>query len=477
MRLSPSCVAAVACLVAVPALAADFDWQVVTGTSARGMEHEVNRWARLGYAAQAVVLDAPGPTIALAVDRESRRRQPPAEYRVLEPRDAGEVPRLGGVGFRLRAIGKARTGPAIAVFERDGGARDYQSLQAPPGADVEPLLARASADGYHVVGAVGDAGSEWLILERQERGDAGARESRVLSAPDVEALEVAVNDLASAGYACDAAWNRPAKGLSMFKPGTLMAVVSRRRGVTTPAAHVRVEKERRPSASGRFVAAVPYRNGLAFVIEQARETDYSVKEVTFPAPSAKRSWYDDTWLDRLDGQWWDPLVAAWAIRSGNDVTSWVGLSRREPMPRSTPATVSRKEADAIAVPVGAKALPRGGGEPGDAYRAHLAAVTRGDLPGAKALWTGEQRAGWDRRVKQFKAPLGMGFSEKDLFASLKDDVPTDPTVLGGWIDADKARLRVEGTYEGARSVSDVDLVREAGAWKIAAQQPWKPLGR
>ncbi len=123
-----------------------------------------------------------------------------------------------------------------------------------------------------------------------------------------------------------------------------------------------------------------------------------------------------------------------------------------------------------------QALPRGGAEPGDAYRAHLDAITRRDLAGAKALWTGRQRAGWDENVKRFKAPLGMGFSEKDLFKSMAERMATDQTVLGGWINGDRATIRIEGTYDGTRAVADIDLTREAGTWKIAEQHRWQAVG-
>lgn len=179
----------------------------------------------------------------------------------------------------------------------------------------------------------------------------------------------------------------------------------------------------------------------------------------------------------MRSQWWDPIQAAWAITSSGKVTSWVGLIRREPILRSSGTTVSRRDAEAVTVPAGAKALPRGGGEPGDAYRAHLSAVTRGDIAGARALWTGAQLANWEKRVKQFKAPLGLGFSEKELFESLQKDLPTDPVIHGGWIDGDRARLRVEGTCEGTRAVADVDLARAGGAWRISEQQAWQPIGK
>jgi hypothetical protein len=489
MRLPAIALAAMLCTQTGPAAAADLDWQVVTGHSASYIERQVQRWASTGYRVQAVVADAPEATIVLAGEARLFRKMPAvAEYRVLDPGDAARVQALGAEGFVLRAIGRGRTGPALAVFERSvtarNAARDYRSVQVAPAADVQAPLEAAAADGYRVVGALGDTGSEWLILERESASNpkesasknAAARESRVIAAPDVEKLEGDINRLASEGFECDAVWNRPPKGLALFKGGTLTAALSRRRGVASPAAHVTIDRGRQPSQSGRLIALVPYRNSFVFVIRRASQSDYSIKEVLFPDRDAKSSWLDEGLLEKLRGQWWSPIDLAWAITSSGKVTSWVGLERRETINRYGSSTaLTRRDAETIPVPAGARALPNGGGEPGDAYRAFLAAIARGDLPGTKALWTGPQRASWEKRVKDFKAPLGMGFSEKDLFKSMREGMATDPAILGGWVDTDRAQIRLEATTDGTRAVADIDLVREAGIWKISQQHSWKPL--
>jgi hypothetical protein len=472
-------------LLVLPVVAADFDWQIVSGLSTDYLEREVQRMAANGYRVQAIVADTANPTIVVAREGGGlfRRGVPAsAEYRLLDPRDAAGIPALGAEGFTLRALGKARNGPALAIFERmlagKKAPHDYRSVQAAPAAPLDPLLTPVAAEGYRVIASIGDTGSEWVIVER-EANNGGAREARVLTAPDVEKLEEQINNLASEGFGCDAVWNRPPKGLALFKGGTLMAALSRRRGSTSPAAHVKIDKGERPYETGQLLSVVPYRNKFAFVVKRASSGDYSVKEVTFPDRAAKRSssWLDDPILERLRGQWWNPIELAWEISSGNEVKSWVGVERREPVARfSSSSTVTRGEADKIAVPAGAKALPRGGGEPGDAYRAHLDAIARENLAGAKALWTGRQRASWDENVKRFKAPLGMGFSEKDLFKSMKERMATDQTVLGGWINGDRATIRIEGTYDGTRAVADIDLAREAGTWKITEQHRWQAVG-
>ena len=80
-----------------------------------------------------------------------------------------------------------------------------------------------------------------------------------------------------------------------------MAALSRRRGSTSPAAHVKIEKGERPYESGQLLSVVPYRNKFAFVVKRAGSSDYSVKEVTFPDSDAKRasSWLEEPILERL----------------------------------------------------------------------------------------------------------------------------------------------------------------------------------
>src|SRR5262245_28590970 len=113
--------AAVLCALTSPPLAAaDFDWQVVTGVNTDYIESQIQRWAGSGYRVQAIVADAPAPTVVLARDGPMFRRMPPsAEYRVLDPRDSARVPALGAEGFRLRAMARARSGHALAIFERN----------------------------------------------------------------------------------------------------------------------------------------------------------------------------------------------------------------------------------------------------------------------------------------------------------------------------------------------------------------------
>ena len=84
--------AAVLCALTMPAAAADLDWQIVNGATARDIERQIQRWAASGYRVQAIVADAPGPTVVVARGGGPFRRVPPsAEYRVLDSRDAAQI--------------------------------------------------------------------------------------------------------------------------------------------------------------------------------------------------------------------------------------------------------------------------------------------------------------------------------------------------------------------------------------------------
>lgn len=43
------------------------------------------------------------------------------------------------------------------------------------------------------------------------------------------------------------------------------------------------------------------------------------------------------------------------------------------------------------------------------------------------------------------------------------------------ITVDRAQLRVEAIYDGTRSFTDIDFIREAGAWKISEQHGWQVI--
>jgi hypothetical protein len=319
-------------LNAAPAVASDLDWEIIRGASADWIGSQLQRHAAMGYRVQAIVADAPETTVLVARTAGFRPQPPSAEYRVLDHKDGASVTMLGAEGFHIRAMGRARIGPAIAIFERDTGARrthTYRSLQAAPAEDLAPLLDPLAAEGYRIVASVGDDGSEWLILEKV---DSAAREVRVVAGTDVDQFEEDINRLATNGFTCDAVWNRPPKGFALFKGGTLMAALSRRRGASQPVAPVRINKGQQPDESGEFVTVVGFRGSFVFVVREG-EKDYATHSAIFmPSTSKKKqSWIRDPIEEKLDSFWWNPIETAWAIRSSGEVSSWVGLERRAPL--------------------------------------------------------------------------------------------------------------------------------------------------
>lgn len=110
-----------------------------------------------------------------------------------------------------------------------------------------------------------------------------------------------------------------------------------------------------------------------------------------------------------------------------------------------------------------KPLAAGGGEPGKAYAAYIAAVVKGDIEAIKTA-LGES-GGW--RFSWLE-------SDHDKARALEEEAlhkPVKVSVLGGWEDGDRAMLRIEGPGRlGGKYSGRVMMQREGGAWKIASQE-------
>jgi hypothetical protein len=108
-------------------------------------------------------------------------------------------------------------------------------------------------------------------------------------------------------------------------------------------------------------------------------------------------------------------------------------------------------------------LAAGGAEPGAAYTAYIAALVKGDADALKNLLSESQN--W-----RFAYPA----EGNDRVRALEDEAlykPVKVTVLGGWVDGDRAQLRVEGPGRfGGKFAGRVMMVREGGAWKVEAQE-------
>ena len=313
-----------------PAIAADLQYQVVTSDSPKEIGRRVDRLAEQGYRVLAIVADAPSTTLVLSRDNKGLRKNVAiAEYRVLDGRDNALVHAAGIEGYRLCAVGRGQLARPVAVLERMLGApvtpHDYRAEQVAPGADVEPVVAAAGAEGYRAIAAVGDAASEWIILERPD--GATPRDVRVVSGTGVSTVEAAINALAKEGFDVDAVWNRAPKGFGLFRDPTLMASVSRRRGAVAKAAPVAINFGREPDTVGQFVAVVPFRGRFAFVVRIDERSDYATREIEWTNAAPKNAWEESPFLVTLRREWWKPIEAAWAITSANKITHWIALER------------------------------------------------------------------------------------------------------------------------------------------------------
>ena len=104
-------------------------------------------------------------------------------------------------------------------------------------------------------------------------------------------------------------------------------------------------------------------------------------------------------------------------------------------------------------------LPAGGGEPGKAYLAWVAAVHSGDLARIKALVPAEMAAQLD--AEDAKMAL-------ELLAAM---TPSEVTVVGGSSDGSTAVLEVEGTMDGEKSKGEITLEKVGEHW-VARSSSW-----
>ncbi len=107
-------------------------------------------------------------------------------------------------------------------------------------------------------------------------------------------------------------------------------------------------------------------------------------------------------------------------------------------------------------------LPAGGGEPGKAYAAYIAALAKGDIEGVKkALGEG---GGWRFSWVEDDNAKARALEDEALHK------PVKVTISGGWVDGDRAQLKVEGPGRfGGNFKGRVMMQREDGAWKVAEQ--------
>ena len=451
--------------------AADLDWAIATGWSLGG---DVDRLAKQGYRIEAVAAGAPQALI-LASKPWRGNRSPVAEYRLVDRSTVSEAAALGRDGYRLRAFGVDHQGDGLAVFER---------LVDQPTApvEIEPMVgnleemgsrvAELAQRGFRAVAASGRKGNkpDWLIWQQ---ATTGPREARVVDVDSVAALGNALTTAASEGFAADAVWSRSTKRLSLTGADRLAAVLSRPHGSSRPVAAGRVRAGDEPSSGNAGVvrAVVPWRNEAVFVQagQSSPHTWTRRNSWTEPGSETFAPYHVEQQLESFQHE---PVGFAWVVWSSGKPSALITRDREaeaESGPKRAQGT-----APALTIPADATTLDATSA-PWRAWIDLLATIRRVDVAGSKARWTGATAEAWTKRVKTFKAPLGMGFSEKELLEGLADDLPADPVLLGGWQRGEQATLRVEATGAGGRSWSDLTMAFEEGRWKLADQSRWEAL--
>jgi hypothetical protein len=120
-------------------------------------------------------------------------------------------------------------------------------------------------------------------------------------------------------------------------------------------------------------------------------------------------------------------------------------------------------ADILSGATDGKPLPAGGGDPGKAFLAFVNAVNKKDHKTIKA-YLGAERAG------EVYSAEGTDYFN-DSFKYFRDAEMVSGKVLSGWIDGDRATLKMEGkTGEGNDTHGYVQMLRAGGAWKLGPKE-------
>lgn len=111
-------------------------------------------------------------------------------------------------------------------------------------------------------------------------------------------------------------------------------------------------------------------------------------------------------------------------------------------------------------------LPRGGGEPGQAYLALNQALRAGDVEALRGLMAPAQVAEMEaaRKTPEFDAQLAM----------MKTMAPTDVVITGGRIDGDRAWVEFTAVEFGNPRVGTADMRQVDGRWTIEKESTRDP---
>jgi len=114
--------------------------------------------------------------------------------------------------------------------------------------------------------------------------------------------------------------------------------------------------------------------------------------------------------------------------------------------------------DSAITPPPGTALPAGGGEPGRAYNAYLAALAKGDLVGLRAM-AGENGS--------WRYPEDDPTAAKEALKSARDEQPVQAEILRGRVHGDEAILWVRGLDRDEIHRAGRVLMRKAeGRWRF-----------
>jgi len=103
-----------------------------------------------------------------------------------------------------------------------------------------------------------------------------------------------------------------------------------------------------------------------------------------------------------------------------------------------------------------RTLPKGGGQPGKAYRAYLKAVLDRDVAA----------------LREFVPDKTQNMSDSEIKESLEfvaAMLPKNPKVTDGYVKKGRAVLYVEGTMEGEKQYGTVELLRKGKMWGIVKE--------
>jgi hypothetical protein len=115
--------------------------------------------------------------------------------------------------------------------------------------------------------------------------------------------------------------------------------------------------------------------------------------------------------------------------------------------------------DVAVTPLPGKPLPSGGGEPGAAYRAWLAALVKGDAAALRKLGGSEHA---------YRFPEDDASQLKESLKDLRDGAPLEAEISRGLVDGERALLWIEGTdRDDIRRAGRVLMLREEGSWRFA----------